>query len=100
MGVLMGVFAAGRGIGAVASGPISEVLMGRRIGLHAGYGSQYGVMILFTGLSALAGGVGWFVSRRMRDTVEGSSDDDTSNGDSRQRKWSAWTRRTASVWCR
>jgi MFS family permease len=61
MGTLMGLFAAGRGIGAVLSGPVSEVLMrkdhlggggedGR--GARFGYGTRYGVLIVFTGVSA------------------------------------------------
>jgi MFS family permease len=61
MGTLMGLFAAGRGVGAVLSGPVSEVLMrkdhlggggedGR--GARFGYGTRYGVLIVFTGVSA------------------------------------------------
>ncbi len=61
MGTLMGVFAAGRGIGAVASGPLSEVLLkgvtrvASPTSTEFGYGTQYGVLIVFTGVSALAG---------------------------------------------
>jgi len=63
MGTLMGLFAAGRGIGAVLSGPISEVLL-RRDSLNGtgdgeevkfGYQTKYGVLIVFTGVSALFG---------------------------------------------
>jgi MFS family permease len=61
IGTLMGLFAAGRGVGAVLSGPVSEVLMrkdhlggggedGR--GARFGYGTRYGVLIVFTGVSA------------------------------------------------
>jgi MFS family permease len=63
MGTLMGLFAAGRGIGAVLSGPISEVLLGRDSLDGTGYGEEvkfryqtkYGVLIVFTGVSALFG---------------------------------------------
>lgn len=61
--------AAGRGVGNVASGPLSEVLvrgspwLGRAGG---GYGSGYGALIVFTGLTAVVSGssflwkrVGW-----------------------------------------
>ena len=68
MGTLMGLFSAGRGIGAVCSGPISEALLsrmhGRGIGAARlkngsgegyGYASQYGVLIVFTGVTAVTG---------------------------------------------
>jgi len=61
MGTLMGVFAAGRGGGAVVSGPLSEVLLarGRLKGgsgeKRFGFGTEYGVLIVFTGVSALFG---------------------------------------------
>jgi len=57
----MGLFAAGRGIGAVLSGPVSEVLL-RNDHLGAGgeqarfgYQTEYGVVIVFTGVSAVFG---------------------------------------------
>jgi MFS family permease len=60
MGTLMGLFAAGRGVGAVLSGPVSEALLrmghlgGGEDGEGAkfGYGTKYGVLIVFTGVSA------------------------------------------------
>lgn len=57
MGILMGLFSAGRGIGAVVSGPVSEVLLKRGgwEGGVAGYGGLYGGVIVWTGVSALAG---------------------------------------------
>jgi hypothetical protein len=52
----MGIFSAGRGIGAVLSGPISENLLGcggfATDGLKIGYGTSYGVLTVFTGVSA------------------------------------------------
>ncbi|KUJ12299.1 MFS general substrate transporter [Mollisia scopiformis] len=76
MGQLMGVFAAGRGIGAVVSGPVSEVLLsamkgkgigGARLG---GFGGEYGVLILFTGVSAFCGVVALGVKRQRVMEVE------------------------------
>lgn len=71
MGVLMGVFAAGRGIGAVVSGPLSEVLLNKSVGGVSGFKSEYGALIVFTGASSFAGGVGWLVTRSMRGRVDG-----------------------------
>lgn len=83
MGQLMGVFAAGRGIGAVLSGPISEVLLravnGRGLGgldgEGFGYGSRFGALIVFTGVSALCGVVALGVKRTKSD------DDNRVDGD-------------------
>lgn len=52
------LLAAGRGIGNVVSGPLSELLVKGRPWLGqagAGYGSGYGPLIIFTGVSALFG---------------------------------------------
>lgn len=61
-GTLMGVFAAGRGIGSVACGPLSDVLLkaGQKLSLGCGksfhgYRSECMVMIVFAGISALGG---------------------------------------------
>ncbi|KAL7926456.1 major facilitator superfamily domain-containing protein [Trichoderma austrokoningii] len=57
----------GRGVGNIASGPLSEALirgmpwLGQVAG---GYGSGYGVLIVFTGATALMGGVS-FVARKL-----------------------------------
>lgn len=59
------LLAAGRGIGNVVSGPLSEALVRGRPWLGeagAGYSSGYGALIVFTGVSALLGG-GSFVGR-------------------------------------
>lgn len=59
------LLAAGRGIGNVVSGPLSDVLVKGRPWLGeagAGYGSGYGALIVFTGVSALLGG-GSFLGR-------------------------------------
>lgn len=60
-GVMMGIMAAGRGVGSMASGPMSEKLfsLGPRKGVLQGvYGTDYGSLILFTGVTALLGGLG------------------------------------------
>lgn len=52
--------AAGRGIGNVACGPLSEALVRSRVWMgEAGgaYGSGYGSLVVFTGLTAMLGGV-------------------------------------------
>lgn len=59
---------AGRGIGNVACGPISEALMKTgAIGTIGVYGTEYASLVIFTGVSAALGGVscfgrtlGWF----------------------------------------
>lgn len=62
---LMGLFSAGRGVGAVLSGPVSEVLLGfggfgtegdgARGKVMISYETQYGALIVFTGVSAFRG---------------------------------------------
>lgn len=69
-GLIMGLLCVGRGIGSVASGPLSEALLS---GKHAighgltGYGSSYMSLIVFTGINVALGGfafgvrrLGWF----------------------------------------
>ena len=66
-GLIFGLLSAGRGIGSVVAGPLSEALFRSRPleGQAAlGYGSGYGAMIVFTGISATLGGFSW-VGRRM-----------------------------------
>lgn len=64
--MIFGYLAAGRGIGNVVSGPLSEVLVkgtawhGQAFG---GYGSGYGPVIIFTGLTAIAGGTSFLWKR-------------------------------------
>ena len=67
MGLLIGIISAARGVGAVASGPLSEALLEGetwkgKVGL--GYGSGYGGLIVFTGVTAGFGGVG-FLGKRL-----------------------------------
>ncbi|KAH7393366.1 major facilitator superfamily domain-containing protein [Cadophora sp. MPI-SDFR-AT-0126] len=67
MGLLIGIISAARGVGAVASGPLSEALLRGemwkgKVGL--GYGSGYGGLIVFTGVTAGFGGIG-FLGKRL-----------------------------------
>ena len=65
-GMIIGFLAAGRGIGAVASGPLSEALFRLRAWegkAKLGYGTGYGALIVFTGITAAAGGTSWLVRR-------------------------------------
>ena len=65
-GVLLGLLSAGRGIGAVASGPLSEALLSTRIWEgEAGfaYGTGYGSLIVFTGTTAAVGGCSFLAKR-------------------------------------
>jgi MFS family permease len=66
-GMVFGFLAFGRGVGNLASGPLSEALVKGRpwIGEAAmAYGSGYGPLITFTGISALLGGLS-FGARRI-----------------------------------
>lgn len=65
--MVMGVLSAGRGIGNIVSGPLSEALlhgMPWKGQAAAGYGTGYGTLIVFTGTTALAGGA-TFMFRRV-----------------------------------
>ncbi|GES57980.1 MFS monocarboxylate transporter [Aspergillus terreus] len=63
--LVFGLMEAGRGVGNVASGPLSETLLraGRALEgqAHGAYGSQFGYLVVFTGLTAMYGGIGFFV---------------------------------------
>ncbi|KAB8237138.1 major facilitator superfamily domain-containing protein [Aspergillus alliaceus] len=66
-GIIIGVLASGRGIGSIACGPLSEALLQNHPWegeLAFGYGSGYGALIVFTGVTAGLGGVS-FVARRV-----------------------------------
>lgn len=57
-GTLIGMMAAGKGVGTVLGGPLSEKLL--EVGWHAhskfAYGTSYGVLVVFCGVSAAFGG--------------------------------------------
>ncbi|OLN81569.1 Monocarboxylate transporter 8 [Colletotrichum chlorophyti] len=64
--MVFGMLAAGRGVGNVISGPLSEALIKGSpwAGEVAhGYGSGYGVLIVFTGVTALFGGASFLWKR-------------------------------------
>ena len=66
-GLVFGLLAAGRGIGSVACGPLSEALLSKQpwVGdATLGYGTGFGLLIVFTGISAMLGGTSW-VGRRV-----------------------------------
>ncbi|KAJ5140951.1 hypothetical protein N7448_004359 [Penicillium atrosanguineum] len=59
--IVFGVLSTGRGIGNIVSGPLSEALLDQNAwkGIAAkAYGSGYGPLIVFTGVSAFLGGLG------------------------------------------
>lgn len=59
--MVFAVLIAGRGIGNVACGPMSEALIRvGEIGNTGLYASKYGPLVLFTGISAALGGVSCF----------------------------------------
>ena len=65
--VIFGFLAAGRGIGATISGPLSESLIAGGNALlgkaEFGYGSEYSTLIIFSGCTALIGGCSWIARR-------------------------------------
>lgn len=56
---MVALMAAGKGIGAITSGPLSEGLLSAGVDFHArfAYGTSYGILIVFSGVSALLGGM-------------------------------------------
>ncbi|KAI1384751.1 MFS monocarboxylate transporter [Hypoxylon trugodes] len=62
LGVLWGFAAAARGVGSIASGPISEKLIAggaaRTVWWPRSYGTSYGILILFDGAMLTLGGIG------------------------------------------
>ena len=65
-GMIFAFLEFGRGVGNVCSGPISELLVRRRPWVSEAamvYGSGYGPLITFTGISALLGGLSFLIRR-------------------------------------
>lgn len=58
-GLVFGLFAAGRGIGSIACGPLTNALLsgGKDWNAGAAFGTGYGLLIVFTGITALLGGI-------------------------------------------
>lgn len=65
--LVFGLLAAGRGIGSIISGPLSEVLLtnggATMSGAVSAYSSKYGPVIIFTGCTSLAGGMSWIIRK-------------------------------------
>lgn len=65
--IIFSFLAAGRGLGSVISGPLSEGLLAHNKDLIQGaktaYSSQYGPIIIFSGCTALAGGGSWLIRK-------------------------------------
>ena len=67
LGLVFGLLAAGRGIGSVVSGPLSESIVRAKPWMGeaaSAYGSGYGGLIVLTGITAFLGGTGW-IGRRV-----------------------------------
>lgn len=65
-GLVFGMFAAGRGIGNLASGPLNEALLASQLWRgHGwlGYDTGYGALMVFVGVTALASGASWVGKR-------------------------------------
>ncbi|KAF7595899.1 hypothetical protein BBP40_004392 [Aspergillus hancockii] len=60
-GLVFGLLAGGRGVGNVISGPLSTALIEKgSVGRSGtGYGTEYGALILFTGITAFLGAWSW-----------------------------------------
>lgn len=74
-GMIMNLLAAGRGLGSVSSGRIGEALLGYMVGgsnFSGAYGTEYGGLIVFTGVTAVVGGLGFLTRFRLKG-VEGES---------------------------
>ncbi|KAI0837673.1 MFS general substrate transporter [Hypoxylon sp. FL0890] len=62
-GLIFGMLLGGRGLGFVLSGPVGGALLEAnrfKAGGFSGYATQYGPMIVYTGLTATLGAWGWF----------------------------------------
>ena len=71
MGVVLGMMAAGRGLRAVMSGTVSETLLAYGSwSLKGAYGTEYGTLIFFTGITAVLGGAGALSRLRLRGVDE------------------------------
>lgn len=67
-GMIFSFLAAGRGIGSIVCGPLSEALLKDRAWkgeASLGYGTGYGGLIVYTGVTALLGGL-TFAARRLK----------------------------------
>ena len=61
-GLVFGMFLAGRGIGSLTSGPLSDAILASKPwvnGQSFGYGTGYGWLILFVTATSLLSGISW-----------------------------------------
>lgn len=65
---VMSLFAAGKGIGSIVSGPMSQSLLQKGAIPHSGfvYGTKYGSLVLFTGAAVIMGAFGSIARLRRR----------------------------------
>lgn len=65
--MLFGLLSAGRGIGAISSGPLSEALLNTPNHIHNAaafaYGSKYAPIIIFSACTCMVGGGSWVFRR-------------------------------------
>ena len=66
-GIIFGMLAAGRGIGNIVSGPLSEALLANgsawKGSARLGYGTSFGGLIVFVGMTAVFSGSSWIAKR-------------------------------------
>jgi hypothetical protein len=63
LGSIIGLLSVGRGVGNVAAGPLSEVLLQWKSRGWLAYGSEYGSLITFTGITAVAALFPWVLKQ-------------------------------------
>lgn len=66
-GLIMGLLSAGRGIGSVVSGPLSQAFLNgghSKATINVGYDTAYWSLIIFTGVTVALGGFG-FIARKL-----------------------------------
>lgn len=64
--MVIALLAAGKGIGSVLSGPLSEKLLEAdswRDQLYGAFGTGYGSLVIWTGVSMFLGGLSWFAKQ-------------------------------------
>jgi MFS family permease len=62
-GMVFASLAAGKGIGSVASGPLSQALLRSVVSWKAGSTARYGMVIIFTGITAMCGACSFIAKR-------------------------------------
>ncbi|KAF2439405.1 hypothetical protein P171DRAFT_122139 [Karstenula rhodostoma CBS 690.94] len=65
-GMVVALFAAGKGIGSVVSGPLSEVLLeadGWQGKAGGAFGTGYGSLVVWSGVTMFLGGISWFAKK-------------------------------------